>query len=322
MKKCEECGYDISFDGAHACKKFQDGTRFVQSDWPLAPPVVEAIPAQALPPPKNRGLYKDMQGTPADLYDADEMTAHGQQQRQEARREVAEPYDEMLRALCCDLAAGGYNSDGIMSPEVANAKIRDGIDELVRVQRERAEKAEAAMAGLKQATPEDEWPEDADYALGHLTGMCMFFAPTDEIGHCVKLIGDVLRARAAIDDVTQEFTLDTIVHGLLHDPDRGPEVWRKELDEYIRVERNCAMAGRAGVADGRAETEAHQRATVRANFASRPPSPATADFDLPAPNDAVADGDLPPLPLGIVTLSQARREIARLQAEAVKMGKS
>jgi hypothetical protein len=42
------------------------------------------------------------------------------------------------------------------------------------------------------------------------------------------------------DDVTQEFTLDTIVSGLLHDCEHGPEVWRAALDEYIRVERNLA----------------------------------------------------------------------------------
>ncbi|CAB3784441.1 hypothetical protein [Pararobbsia alpina] len=41
-------------------------------------------------------------------------------------------------------------------------------------------------------TPKDEWPEDADYALGHLAGLAFGNAPADEIGHCVQLIRDQL----------------------------------------------------------------------------------------------------------------------------------
>lgn len=49
-----------------------------------------------------------------------------------------EAYSDMLRELCCFLSVGGYNSDGLMPPDVANAKIRDGIDTFLKVERERA----------------------------------------------------------------------------------------------------------------------------------------------------------------------------------------
>lgn len=52
---------------------------------------------------------------------------------QEAKPDgLAERYSDMLRELCCFLSVGGYNSEGLMPPEVANEKIRYGIDALVR----------------------------------------------------------------------------------------------------------------------------------------------------------------------------------------------
>jgi len=43
------------------------------------------------------------------------------------------------------------------------------------------------------------------------------------------------------DDMTFEFTLDTIVRSLQHDDERQ-EFWRAELDEYVRVSCNVALA--------------------------------------------------------------------------------
>jgi hypothetical protein len=47
------------------------------------------------------------------------------------------------------------------------------------------------------ATPHDEWPSDADYALGHLAGHLFGMLPSDEIGHCVCLIRAALQAGQA-----------------------------------------------------------------------------------------------------------------------------
>lgn len=41
-------------------------------------------------------------------------------------------------------------------------------------------------------TPRDEWPEDAEYAVGHLAGLAFGRAPADEIGFCVGLITEAL----------------------------------------------------------------------------------------------------------------------------------
>jgi hypothetical protein len=63
---------------------------------------------------------------------------------------TAENYDAMLRALCCDLSVGGYNSDGLIDPATARAKIDDGIAHIVKVERERAV---AAIGGNVDALP-------------------------------------------------------------------------------------------------------------------------------------------------------------------------
>lgn len=63
-------------------------------------------------------------------FTADQMRAYAEL--------AIEPYDEMLRALCCYLSVGGYNSDGLIPPDVADKKIRDGIDMFIKVERQRA----------------------------------------------------------------------------------------------------------------------------------------------------------------------------------------
>ena len=45
---------------------------------------------------------------------------------------TAEDYSDFIRELCCQLAVGGWNSEGLMPIETARAKINDGIDDLVR----------------------------------------------------------------------------------------------------------------------------------------------------------------------------------------------
>lgn len=50
----------------------------------------------------------------------------------------------------------------------------------------------------EEPTPRDEWPADAAYAVGHLAGKAWGLIPTEECGHCVKLITDEL---IALDDM-------------------------------------------------------------------------------------------------------------------------
>lgn len=45
--------------------------------------------------------------------------------------QLLEEYDNVLRCLAMELATGGFNSDGLISPEVAYKKIHCGIDYLV-----------------------------------------------------------------------------------------------------------------------------------------------------------------------------------------------
>lgn len=52
-----------------------------------------------------------------------------------------------------------------------------------------------------------------------------------------------------VDDITHEFTLDTIVSGLQGYSDHDVSVWRAELDEYIRVACNKAMPAAQPVGD-------------------------------------------------------------------------
>ena len=51
---------------------------------------------------------------------------------------LLEEYDGVLRELCSYLAVGGYNSDGLIDPQTADSKIRDGIDHILKVEKSRA----------------------------------------------------------------------------------------------------------------------------------------------------------------------------------------
>lgn len=51
----------------------------------------------------------------------------------QAAQDLNSRYDDVLRGLACYLSVGGYNSDGLIAPEVADDKIRWGIDHLFRV---------------------------------------------------------------------------------------------------------------------------------------------------------------------------------------------
>jgi hypothetical protein len=70
---------------------------------------------------------------------------------------TAEQYSQMLRALCCQYGVGGYNSDGLINPDVAGEKLAAALDEQFRVGGEMA---------LKKAQGEDsarlEWISVAD----------------------------------------------------------------------------------------------------------------------------------------------------------------
>jgi hypothetical protein len=46
-------------------------------------------------------------------------------------KKLAEDYDGVLRGLASYLGAGGYNSDGLIDPKVADDKIRWGIEHLL-----------------------------------------------------------------------------------------------------------------------------------------------------------------------------------------------
>lgn len=70
---------------------------------------------------------------------------------------TAEQYDEMLRALCCQYGVGGYNSDGLINPDVAGEKLTAALDEQFRVGGEMA---------LKKVQGEDS----ARLADGYISG--------------------------------------------------------------------------------------------------------------------------------------------------------
>ena len=58
---------------------------------------------------------------------------------------LAERYSDVLRELACYVGAGGHNSEGMIDPAIAKAKIEWGIDELVRNAPKSASNAEAAQ---------------------------------------------------------------------------------------------------------------------------------------------------------------------------------
>jgi hypothetical protein len=102
----------------------------------------------------------------------------------------------------------------------------------------------AAIMNLP-AKPDEAWPggEQHAYKFGHR-----------DARHAAAELVAAQQGEAnapapfTADDVTQEFTLDTIVSGLLHDCEHGPDVWRAALDEYIRVERNLAAVAAPALA--------------------------------------------------------------------------
>jgi hypothetical protein len=82
---------------------------------------------------------------------------------------IAERYDEMLRELCCFLSVGGYNSAGLIDPAIAGAKIRDGIDSMIKVERERA----VAQFVSAQPAPTDKIPQEVTPMFLLNAAMCI-----------------------------------------------------------------------------------------------------------------------------------------------------
>jgi len=74
-------------------------------------------------------------------------------------------YDAVLRGLCSFLAAGGYNSDGLIAPAVADEKIRWGIDHIIEVEKKRALSAPPAAEPFDgdpiEGTGQAKWREMA-----------------------------------------------------------------------------------------------------------------------------------------------------------------
>lgn len=79
---------------------------------------------------------------------------------------TAEQYDEMLRALCCQYGVGGYNSDGLINPDVAGEKLTAALDEQFRVggelsfNRARGE-LRAAAAAVVARWDSPKWKDEA-----------------------------------------------------------------------------------------------------------------------------------------------------------------
>ena len=109
--------------------------------------------------------------------------------------------ERMLHRMLCSAYCGptAYTDDG----EASDSSMHPAIDfmrmppEQIRqliIERNTAKwkATQDSQQAEKVATPRDEWPQDADGALGHLAGCAFGTAPSDEIGHCVGVIRDAL----------------------------------------------------------------------------------------------------------------------------------
>ena len=64
---------------------------------------------------------------------------------------LAEQYSDMLRKICFEYSAGGYNSEGLMLPHVADAKIRWIIEDVRTASLWQAARAAAPVSGPSDA---------------------------------------------------------------------------------------------------------------------------------------------------------------------------
>jgi hypothetical protein len=64
----------------------------------------------------------------ANFYSPEQVQEHARKYGA-AQQELLEAYDGVLRNLAMSLSAGGWNSEGLIAPEVADQKIRWGIDD-------------------------------------------------------------------------------------------------------------------------------------------------------------------------------------------------
>lgn len=78
----------------------------------------------------------------------------------EGAKLLNEAYSDVLRGLCSWLAVGGFNSEGLISPEIADQKIRWGVDHLV----------EASNAATLRAQPQaqDAGVRESEYPLYYM----------------------------------------------------------------------------------------------------------------------------------------------------------
>jgi hypothetical protein len=66
-------------------------------------------------------------------------------------------YDDVLRGIAMSLAAGGYNSDGLIDPKTADEKIRWGINHIVEIERIRASTHTDSKAPIDARSRFEAW---------------------------------------------------------------------------------------------------------------------------------------------------------------------
>jgi hypothetical protein len=93
-------------------------------------------------------------GSAVNLRDEWQKRFEGQEVLTKSAQAMTEHYSDVLRELCSYFGVGGFNSEGLMPPEVALEKIRWGADFIVGVETKRREEAESRLDYYRKALEE------------------------------------------------------------------------------------------------------------------------------------------------------------------------
>jgi hypothetical protein len=106
-----------------------------------------------------------------------------------AQQVLLEEYNTVLRNLAMHLAAGGWNSDGLIAPAAADEKIRSGIDDLVRGAQDFAASTAHTAARLTAV----------DDAIAELESLCVAIGDLDDPEYAIlqTAIGKIRKLKHA-----------------------------------------------------------------------------------------------------------------------------
>jgi hypothetical protein len=189
----------------------------------------------------------------------------------DARKPLVErlgQYDAVLRNLALSLSAGGWNSDGLIDPKVADEKIRWGIENLVQSTRRAAQPDQPCFAEEAESNDEPKLPfYDPKRALAENWFVTAREAKKYGDARAAQAVAHMLRKMSGAESV-EDIDLDKLRGYLADTMVTLPATELHAIADALAASRRAASGGRDGyVLVPKEPTEAMRSACKVLNYA-------------------------------------------------------